>query len=415
MEDLREIALHRFIDVMENRFLSKKLQEKNAFVEMLILTTLRHLIYVNKNIQKYITKKLEKQNVYVKSALVLAAVEIIYMNAPDYAIINSYVNLVKKKTNKYMAGFVNAVLRKICKNKAEIQQNDRGAFFTSEFIKLLKKDYNEKEIAQMEKVCAKEAMLDITCCDSASEIYKKGEVMPLGTLRIEHKGKIEELPDYDKGVWWVQDFSSALPVKMLDDIENKNVLDVCAAPGGKTAQLIAKGAKVTSIDISKDRLDILQQNLQRLSLKAQKVIAIDAVKFFAENDIKYDVVVLDAPCSATGTLRRHPEIVHFKTIKDVEKMAILQEQLLEMASKALKKEGVLLYCVCSLSKKEGEMQIEKFISKNKNFKIVNLQNKIPQNLADIANEKGCIRVLPHYLQNYGGADGFFVACLKKEQ
>lgn len=415
MEDLREAALCRFVDVMENRFLQKKSQEKNAFVEMLILTALRRLVYLSENIQKYMSKKLEKQNVYVKGALILGVVEAIYMKAPDYAIINSYVDLVKKKTNRYTAGFVNAVLRKICKNKVEIQQNDNGAFFTSEFIKLLKKDYNEKEIAQMEKICVKETMLDITCIDNTSEIYKKGDVMPLGTLRIKHKGKVEDLPDYDKGVWWVQDFSSALPVKMLDDIENKDVLDVCAAPGGKTAQLISKGARVTSIDISKDRLDVLQQNLQRLSLKAQKVIAIDALKFFAENDIKYDVVLLDAPCSATGTLRRHPEIVHFKTIKDVEKMAILQEQLLEMAANALKDEGVLLYCVCSLSKKEGEKQIEKFISKNKNFKIVNLQNKISSDLADIVNEKGCIRVLPHYLQNYGGADGFFVACLRKEQ
>ena len=149
---------------------------------------------------------------------------------------------------------------------------------------------------------------------------------------------------------------------MLGDIKGKNVLELCAAPGGKTAQLISAGAKVTSLDVSQERLNILHDNLKRLGLSAEKVICADGLVFLDEETKKYDIVVLDAPCSATGTLRRHPEIVHLKKEKDVLRQAALQKQFLSKISNVLKKGGILLYCTCSLCKEEGENQIKEIIN-----------------------------------------------------
>ena len=222
------------------------------------------------------------------------------------------------------------------------------------------------------------------------------------------------MPDYDKGTWWIQDFSSALAVKMLDNLHGKKVLELCAAPGGKTAQLLNAGAVVTCLDISKERLRTLQENLDRLHLSPQQIICGDALEFLENNNRTFDIVVLDAPCSATGTLRRHPEIVHLKSTDDIEKQALLQKEFLNRVDSAVAAGGILLYCTCSLCKQEGEEQIKDFISRQKNYKIINLAPKIPQEISSVVTPEGFIRVLPHHLAPFGGADGFFIACLQKD-
>ena len=417
MSDLREIALENIKNILENKsdcFQAENNDDDNAFVMMLTQTALRKMVYIKNILKTLVAKKLSKQNIVGQSALILGATELLYMKTPDYAVINSYVNLVKTKSDKYVAGFVNAVLRKIAKQKDIFISADKGDFFPQEFKALLKKSYSAKEIEKIEKSSQKIPLLDISCISEESAEKLGGKKLLLGSLRLEAKGKISELPDYEKGTWWVQDFSSSLPIKMLDNIKNKKVLELCAAPGGKTAQLLTRGAKVTCLDISESRLETLRKNLERLKLSPEKIICADGIDFLDKANETFDIVVLDAPCSATGTLRRHPEIVHLKTNKDVLAQAKLQKEFLDRIDKVLVKGGLLLYCTCSMCKEEGEWQIKEFLAKNENYKIVNLENKTPSEMGKMITKEGFIRVLPHLADRFGGADGFFVACLKKD-
>lgn len=410
MADTRALSLDFLINIMKKQAILER--SEDAFVNNLILTTFRHLPYIKKTINKF-AKKITKNSI-AEYALILGTTELLYMKSPDYAIINSYVDLVKRKVNRFAGGFVNAVLRNIARNKTDLQKDDHGEFFSPDFRKILLKSYDEKTVDLIEKESIKEPSLDITLKENSS-VCSMGKILPLGSLRLEIKGKIEDLPDYEKGSWWVQDFSSALPVKMLGDIKDKKVLDICAAPGGKTAQLLAKNAKVTALDISETRLQTLQKNLNRLHLNAEEIICIDALEYLKTTSQKYDVVLLDAPCSATGTLRRHPETAYFKNFNDVKKQSSLQKKLLNAAAKVVKAEGILIYCTCSLCREEGEAQIEEFINNHADFEIVNLQTSVPEEIRKIVNNQGVIRVLPQYLKEFGGADGFFVACLKHKQ
>ena len=419
MADSREISLQILQNILFCKnaggltsFLSEK-DEDSAFITMLILTSLRHLTYIRKILKTLITKKLSKQNVIGQCALILGTTELLYMQTPDYAIINSYVNLVKSKTDRYVAGFVNAVLRKINQSKTDFQNNDTGEFFSQEFRTLLRHSYSAKTISAIEKTSVLEPSLDITCISRSSADKLNGQTLPLGSIRLSSKGKISLLPDFKKGTWWIQDFSSSLAIKMLDNLNQKNILELCAAPGGKTAQLLTAGAKVTCLDISEERLKTLKENLNRLNLHAEKIICNDALTFLEKNKQLYDIVVIDAPCSATGTLRRHPEIVHTKTINDIKKQALLQKEFLIKADKAIPVGGILLYCTCSLCHEEGENQISGFVQQHPNYQIINLSNKIPPEISNITTDEGFIRVLPHHLKDFGGADGFFIACLKK--
>ena len=417
MTDLREIALDNIRNVLENKhdiLQSGDADDDNAFVMMLTLTALRKLVYIKSILKTLITKKLSKQNIIGQCALILGSVELLYMKTPDYAVINSYVNLVKARTDRYVAGFVNAVLRKIAKQKDIFINADKGDFFPQEFKTLLKKSYSSKEIEKIEKSSQNIPLLDISCISEESTQKLGGKKLPLGSLRLDVKGKINELPDYDKGTWWVQDFSSALPIKMLDNVKEKKVLELCAAPGGKSAQLLVAGAKVTCLDISENRLETLKENLKRLELRPEKIVCANGIEFLDKTEEQYEIVVLDAPCSATGTLRRHPEVVHIKTRNDVLAQAKLQKEFLSRVDKVLVVGGVLLYCTCSLCKEEGEWQIKEFLDNNKNYKIINLRNKMPKDVANMVTKEGFIRVLPQYADSFGGADGFFVACLKKE-
>ena len=421
MTDSRETALRILHALLEEKSFSGSVQsascdgheEDNAFITMLILTSLRHLVYIRKVLKNLISRKLSKQNAVCRTALILGTTELLYMQTPDYAVINSYVNLVKQKTDRYIAGFANAVLRKIGREKENLVHTDTGEFFPQSFRTLLRQDYSAKTIDAIETASAIEPRLDITCIDASSAKKLNGQILPLGTIRLTGRGRINLLPDYDKGTWWVQDFSSSLPVKMLDNLADKNVLELCAAPGGKTAQLLNAGARVTCLDISKERLKILEENLNRLHLTPERILCCDGLKFLEQTDNKYDIVLLDAPCSATGTLRRHPEIVHLKTSADVSAQTVVQKQFLQRVGGVLKPNGILLYCTCSLCRDEGENQINSFLRNQPEFKIIDLRQKIPQELSAVVTDEGFIRILPQHLASFGGADGFFIACLQK--
>lgn len=427
MSETRQLAVQMLKDVIENNtfFSDVKSQNENtssqdsAFINMLVLTALRRLVFIKKTLKKFVKKKLPADVSFGEFALILGTTEILYMDTPDYAVINSYVDITKHNTNHYVGGFINAVLRNVCKNKETILQEDNGEFFSAEFSRILNQDYSKKAIQKMQAASLLEPSLDLTAKDNAQELAQTlgAVLLPNGSLRLPNRGKITDLSGYQEGLWWVQDFAASLAAKTLGDIKGHKILDLCAAPGGKTSQLINAGAKVSALDISEPRLKTLQENLSRLNLSCQDIIctdALDYLKNFAGEP--FDAILLDAPCSATGTIRRHPELVHIKNLKDVEKLTVLQKDFLEVVGKALKKEGVLVYCVCSITKAEGEKQITQFLEKHPEF--INLPIKASEisekgNFDEIITPEGFIRTLPHHLAELGGSDAFFVARLKK--
>ncbi|MBP5399304.1 MAG: RsmB/NOP family class I SAM-dependent RNA methyltransferase [Alphaproteobacteria bacterium] len=393
-------------------------QEK-AFCKRLVLTALRKHQFLRSAINNYTSKSLPQKLSFSHLCIFLGATEILFFSTPEYAAVNSYVAFAKKD-NKFSGGFVNAILRKICQNKDTIKQQ-QNIFFPKSFRQLLQKDYTKTQIDNIESACTQEPPLDITVKNNAEEWAKKleGQLMPNGSIRLFSAGNIPDILGYEQGQWWVQDFSSSLAIQSLNNIKDKKVLELCAAPGGKTAQLTNEGAKVTSVEISPARIKTMQQNLQRLNFEPEKIICEDAIAFLQTDSSVYDIITIDAPCSATGTLRRHPEIVHTRTTKDIAQNQTIQKNMLETAASHVADGGTLLYSVCSLSKAEGEEQIRFFLKNHQNFKILpitfsKLSKKSQDELKILTTEEGFIRCLPYHFAQFGGIDGFFVAQLQKE-
>ncbi len=396
-------------------FLGDVPPQDTAFIKRLVQTALRRQEFIKKIIAGYAAKKIPARPDAVHAALILGAVEILYFNTPDYAAVDSYVDLAKKK-NRHAGGFVNAVLRKICRDKKELAARPPLPFFPPAFREMLRGSWSKKQIAEIEKAAAEEPALDITVRENPEYWCQQlgGRLLGSGTVRLEHTGSVASLPGYSEGAWWVQDFSSALPVISLGSIENQTALDLCAAPGGKTAQLLAAKARVTALDISPDRLKTLKENLVRLHLKAEKTVAADAFDYL-QSCPRFDIVLLDAPCSADGTLRRHPELVHTRTMADVRRSSDIQQQLLAAAATAVKPDGILLYAVCSMCREEGEDQIKNFLANHRDFSLCPVSAKEinpfnQEGFERLVSPEGFIRCLPDML---GGIDGFFAAKLKK--
>ncbi len=417
LEDI--LKRHIFFSEAKNR--DSVAPQDAAFVNMLVLTTLRRLSVLKKELSRRMKKKLPEKVASAEYALYLAMAEILYMNTPEYAVLNSYVDLIKKQTDKYVAGFANAVLRKICAEKESILQNSGGEFFPQEFFRILNRDYNKRAVGKIREAVQHEPPLDITVKKDPERWVARlnGRLMPNGSIRTAAGGRISELPGYISGDWWVQDMAASLPVLALGDVKGLRVLDMCAAPGGKTAQLLNAGAEVTSLDISESRLKTLKDNIARLGLPMPEIICADGLDYLEKfRGVKYDAILLDAPCSATGTLRRHPEIMHIKCLRDIEKQALLQTELLNASVGALRQNGTLLYCVCSISKDEGEKQIREFLKTHRYFRPLPITERDinlfgTESLADLITPEGFLRTLPFHLASAGGMDSFFAAKLQK--
>ena len=237
-----------------------------------------------------------------------------------------------------------------------------------------------------------------------------GKKLGNNCVRLFTPGLITNLEGYELGEWWIQDYSSQIPVNLLEIQNNDDVLDLCAAPGGKTAQLISLGAKVTSIDNNKKRLFRLEQNLKRLNYKA--IIRNKDIRNFSTQKT-WSKIILDAPCSSTGTLRKNPEIMYQKKESDIVSLSKLQSDLLDTAWDLLKEDGTLIYCTCSLEKEEGENQIESFIKRKKNSLLDEINTSEIDKKLNVSNQNKWLRIFPNSLNYKGGNDGFFIARIKK--
>jgi 16S rRNA (cytosine967-C5)-methyltransferase len=246
--------------------------------------------------------------------------------------------------------------------------------------------------------------------------HMSGRVLPDGSVRLLPKGRIEALPGYEQGAWWVQDVAASLPAHLLGRVAPKRVADLCAAPGGKTAQLALGGASVVAVDISKTRLKTLSTNLSRLGLDATTVAA-DATTW--SPDERFDAVLLDAPCSSTGTIRRHPDIPYLKSPTDIEDLAALQARLLDNAVALLKPGSTLVYSTCSLELEEGEAQIAALLTRNPAIQVDPIASNDVFGQADWIQSPGFLRTFPFELDlgtpEWSGMDGFFAARLKRNK
>ena len=389
--------------------------QKNFF-NMLFLTTFRQLTFIKEQVlPRFVQKKIPSKQKILSYVLYLAITELLFLETPDYAVLNSYVDIAKKSTDKFGANFTNAVLRNVLRHKSELLSLPLKSYFSAEFLKILKPDYTKDEILQMEKYVVVEPALDITLKNSAPNPFANGLTLPNGSIRLPAQTKVSELPGYADGIWWVQDVSASLAVQTLSDIFGKQVLDLCAAPGGKTAQLLDAGAKVTAVDISQERLETLRENMKRLNLIDNlQIVCDDALQFSSSK--KFDIILVDAPCSATGTYRRHPEIIHTKTRQDVLQQALLQKDILEHAVSLLSDDGKIVYVTCSLAKDEGEKQINTFLKQHSEFVAAPISVLGTEHML---TKEGYLRVLPQYFNIPGqpdlsGADGFFIACLQRK-
>ena len=390
-----------------------------AFANFLILTALRRKSVIDKLLSTLLSKKIPNKNRVLTYILLLGAVELLYSQTPDYAVINEYVSIAKRLTDVFSSRMVNAVLRKVALQKAEMQN---VCAFPESFKQILKQDYTPSQIAQMESMLCLEAPIDLTVKENPEIWAQKlnGILFENGTIRIPAlKTGIESSEGFKEGCWWVQDLAASLPVCLMQNIDGKKVLDLCAAPGGKTAQLLSKGAIVTAVDISPERLSTLKENMLRLNFNQNlSVVCADGLFFLQNTKDEFDFVLLDAPCSATGTFRKHPEVMYFKTIEDVKKQTIIQQKLLFEAAKHLKKEGVLIYATCALSKAEGEEQIKQFLAQHADFTLLPLSttsfSKYPaKKLDESMFDKKVLRTLPYHNEKSGGTDGFFAAALQR--
>ena len=378
-----------------------------GFVRLLVSSVFRQKGQIDKVLGGYIKQTPPD---FVMNALRLGAAQILVLKTSDHAAVSEMVQIVKQeKQYTKFSGFVNAVLRNLTREGGP----KMAAIPPRENIpKWIYQSWEHAYGAGAARTMALQYMkpppLDITVKSDPEGWAEKlgGDVMFGKTIRLAKAGQISELPGYDEGDWWIQDLASSLPVQMLTelkgDLTGLRVLDMCAAPGGKTLQFAAAGAKVTALDKSGHRLTILKENLARTNLEAE-IVEADGMNWGNDGE-PFDIVLLDAPCSATGTYRRHPDVLHSKSFRQVADLLKIQKRLLAAASQHIKPGGILIYCTCSLQIEEGEQQASNFVQKNTDFEVVKPSNDI---WSDTVTPEGYFRLLPHLMREKGGLDGFF--------
>jgi 16S rRNA (cytosine967-C5)-methyltransferase len=305
-------------------------------------------------------------------------------------------------------GLVNAVLRKISAQGPEAWGQLRVPRLPKWLRKPLAEAWTPQAVAAMEQAHFDGAPLDITVTSDAEGWAKKlgGTGLPTGSVRLEDPGQVTALPGFSEGAWWVQDAAAALPARLLGDVAGLKVLDMCAAPGGKTLQLAAAGAEVTALDLSQARLKRVEENLARTGLRAT-VVAGDAMEHVGQ----YDAILLDAPCSATGTIRRHPDLPHAHKGERISELIGLQEAMLAHALTLLKPGGKLVFATCSLLPDEGECHIEEALAQVPGLSVLPLDQ--PWIEDSWRSDEGGLRLRPDYWRDRGGMDGFYMALLRK--
>ena len=345
---------------------------------------------------------------FVRNVLRLGAWELATGGAA-HGVVNDCVQIVAgdRKTNS-MKGLVNAVLRKLTEEAPAKWPTLRVPRLPRWLREPLSAAWGNKAVAAMEAAHLAGAPLDLSARGDAATLAAAvgGTLLPTGSVRLENAGQVSALPGYDTGEWWVQDAAAALPARLLGDVSGLNIVDMCAAPGGKTMQLAAAGARVTALDLSEARMGRVRENLARTGLAAATVTG-DAL----EHDGSYDAILLDAPCSATGTIRRHPDLPQAKQGEGISELIGLQAAMIDHALSLLAPGGRLVFCTCSLIPDEGECQVEEALARHPGLEV--LRREAAGVEEAWRSEEGWLRLRPDFWAERGGMDGFYMAVLRK--
>jgi 16S rRNA (cytosine967-C5)-methyltransferase len=387
-----------------------------ALTRSIATAALRRLGTIRAAFAKLLEKERPRQASQLEWTLIVAGAQILFLDVPDYAAVDLAVRATRLDTKTVpFASLVNGVLRNLIRVRETIlAESDPLEGDTPEWLATRwRKNYGEAGARAIAAAHREEPVLDLTVVgDPSTWAARLGAVvLPTGSLRLRSQAKINELPGFAEGRWFVQDAAAALPARLLQARPGNRVADFCAAPGGKTAQLAATGAEVTAIDRSAERLKKLAANLARLDLRADIVVA-DAVNLKTQS---FDAILVDSPCLGTGTIRRHPDIAWIKKAHDLVALTTLQARLLDKAAELVKTGGMIVYCTCSLEPEENEMQIAALLRRNPGVTRVPITPSEVGGLEELLNEQGELRTLPSHLPapepRLAGLDGFFAARL----
>jgi 16S rRNA (cytosine967-C5)-methyltransferase len=395
-----------------------------AFARLLATTVLRRLGEIDTSIDACLDRPLSERLSHVRDCLRLGAAQLLFLGTPAHAAVDGSVRLIGRGSP--FRGLVNAVLRRIAAERdgAEPKAGSRPAPSPECNVQAWLWDswcaaYGVDAARAIVAAHGAEPPLDLSCRSAPEAVARDtgGVVLPTGSVRLRSSGPVESLPGYREGTWWVQDAAATLPTHVLvgafpGGIAGLRVLDACAAPGGKTARLAAAGARVTALDSGASRLARLSENLDRLGLDAEVVHA-DLRKW--RPGTPFQAVLLDAPCTATGTIRRHPDIAWLKRPSDVIRLAALQDELLAAAAGMVAPGGVLVFSTCSLQPEEGAPRITRFLSSFPDFRRFPVDPPELNGIPALLTADGDVRTLPSQWSEEGGWDGFFVARLRRAE
>ncbi len=389
-----------------------------GLVRAIATVAVRHSGVIRKAIEARLANGVWPKAGRFPALMIGAAAQLLYLDVPDHAAVSTAVDCIgEDRESRPFAKLANAVLRRIAREKDEILaaadslRDDTPPWLAERWIFT----YGADKAHAIAAAHGHEPSVDLWAKANPALWAEKlgGVLMPTGSIRLQHREAIPSLEGYNQGAWWVQDAAASLPALMLAVKPGERVADLCAAPGGKTAQLASAGAHVLAVDRSAPRMKRFAANMERLGLQVETRIA-DAATLQSE---PFDAILLDAPCSATGTIRRHPDVAWSKTEDDISKLTALQSRLLDHAVTLLKPDGRLVYCTCSLEAEEGENQIAAFLARHPEMERAPVRPGEIPGLDAFLSPEGDIRTTPdawpHADPRLAGLDGFFAARLRK--
>jgi 16S rRNA (cytosine967-C5)-methyltransferase len=388
-----------------------------ALVRMLVTTVLRRLGSLRHLLGLYLTEGVPKDAPRAETALLLGAAQILWLDIPDHAAVDLSVRLVQAdRRAARFPGLINAVLRRVARDgRDDLAAGSDMLDMAPWLVERWSRHYGAETAAAIARAQCEPPPLDITVKANASDwaARLRGRVLSTGSVRTIAQGPVVRLPGYDEGAWWVQDAAAALPARLFGDVAGRSVADLCAAPGGKAAQLALAGARVTAVDRSPGRLARLRANFARLGVRAE-IVEADAG---AWQGGPFDAVLLDAPCLSTGTIRRHPDVALLKREADLVSLTALQRRLLDRAVELTRPGGVIVYCTCSLEPEEGESQVDALLARNSAVRRRPIGADEVGGLDSVITPAGDLRTLPCHLPDpeprLAGLDGFFAARMER--
>lgn len=389
-----------------------------ALARAIASTSLRRKGQIDDVLKHFLDKPLPKKSGTLREILLSGACQILFLETPNHASIDLAVTLAKQtRQTRHFDKLVNAVLRRVADKGPEIvAKQDAARLNTPAWLwERWSRIYGADVAGRIGAAHLSEAALDVSVKDNPEKWAAKfnGLVLPTGSVRFEAGGRVDDMEGFNDGDWWVQDTAAALPARLLGNLQGKDIADLCAAPGGKTAQLVMAGARVSAVDSSAQRLERLRENLARLKLEAEVV---DADAGLWAPGKQFDAVLLDAPCTGTGTLRRHPDIALLKSANDLKELIEVQARLLAHAVTLVKPGGTLVYGTCSLEPEEGENQVTRLLEDNPHITLEPIKPGEIGGNESWLNDAGQLRTLPFALEHddkrLSGIDGFFAARLK---